>query len=238
MDTIAIANVDAGRTQRSGRVRANISAMLSFEAPYLLDKLMRLGVVESRQDAQALFHEVIKYIVLCELHPERELPMISRRVDEVWHQFALFTKQYHQFCAQFIGGFFHHAPNEIKPYVSGSDRRTMPREEFEARYAEHFGPISPAWFDENALNAQTRLARESWVERLCARASANRAELVLDRQEPLVLCCASTRALAAYEFIATHPVFLLRELPGLKSDEERSALCRPLVQLQVLCVAP
>jgi hypothetical protein len=45
-------------------------------------------------------------------------------------------------------------------------------------------------------------------------------------------------AAAALRFIVDHSVFYLRELPGLESDAERTAICRPLVQTNVLRVAP
>lgn len=239
MDTFAATPTPFASSDGSALARLNLSAMLSFDPPYLLDKLLGLGVAQTRDEARELFREVIKYFVLCELSPERELPMISRRIDETWHQFALFTRQYEQFCVQFFGGYVHHAPNEIKPYLTDTiAREAMELDEFQARYEALFGPISAAWFDENALHPSTRLAWESWVDKLRVEVNAGRAELILDRDEPLVLCRASARADKAYELIATQSVFLVRELPGLRTDGERIALCRPLVQLHVLHVAP
>lgn len=32
-------------------------------------------------------------------------------IDNMWHTFLLFTKDYHEFCSNYLGGvFFHHEP--------------------------------------------------------------------------------------------------------------------------------
>ncbi|CAM3030912.1 Uncharacterized conserved protein [Legionella steigerwaltii] len=41
----------------------------------------------------------------CVIHPE----MVD--IDNMWHTFLLFTKDYHAFCSEYLGGiFFHHEP--------------------------------------------------------------------------------------------------------------------------------
>lgn len=41
----------------------------------------------------------------CTIHPE------MCDIDNMWHTFLLFTKDYHEFCSNYLGGvFFHHEP--------------------------------------------------------------------------------------------------------------------------------
>lgn len=41
----------------------------------------------------------------CTIHPE------MADIDNMWHTFLLFTKDYHEFCNQYLSGiFFHHEP--------------------------------------------------------------------------------------------------------------------------------
>jgi hypothetical protein len=42
---------------------------------------------------------------------KRSLDMYSRDVDNLWHAFILFTKEYHDFSHQIYGRYIHHVPN-------------------------------------------------------------------------------------------------------------------------------
>ncbi|HEX6923541.1 MAG TPA: hypothetical protein VF149_06920 [Bacillales bacterium] len=39
------------------------------------------------------------------------VPMYSDKVDEIWHEMIMFTKEYETFCKDFIGEMIHHEPN-------------------------------------------------------------------------------------------------------------------------------
>lgn len=41
-----------------------------------------------------------------------KVPMLSRQVDEFWHTFLLFTRDYDTYCEQFLGQKLHHQPIE------------------------------------------------------------------------------------------------------------------------------
>lgn len=78
------------------------------------------------------WHELMKYFWLCQKHklekeqaPEStELTFICsmhremRELDDMWHIFLLYTKDYHAFCKHYFGQFIHHVPTpegEITP---------------------------------------------------------------------------------------------------------------------------
>ena len=55
--------------------------------------------------------EFKKYVALSEIcRDDITMTMTSKKVDEVWHQFILFTPQYHKFCKEMLGRYFHHIP--------------------------------------------------------------------------------------------------------------------------------
>lgn len=209
-------------------------ALLAFEAPYLTKKLLRLGVADSEAQAAELFAEVKKYLALIARDPEAELPMFSTRIDQVWHEFVLFTREYAEFCVRHAGRFLHHAPLEAAPAASAARRPPLTFEEFQRAYEACFGALSPLWLDELALTPGTRLGWSSWDTPLVTAREEGHALLLRRQDPPQVLCKVSARAMAALAFIAEHRFFLVRELPGLRADAERLELCRPLVKFRLL----
>ena len=64
---------------------ASHSASLSFEAPYLIEKLVKDDICASGDEAQALFREVKRYLLLNRMDQSKVWEMYSLRIDEVWH---------------------------------------------------------------------------------------------------------------------------------------------------------
>jgi hypothetical protein len=216
---------------------ARMQSMLGFEAPYLADKLVRLGIAESTPHADELFLEVKKYLALAALHADGEVPMFSTRVDQVWHEFVLFTREYALFCNRHVGHFMHHAPLEAAGADGPRARPVWTFDEFRRAYEACFGALSRIWFDELALAPHTRLGWAGWIAPLAVGQEQGRALLLRHADPPQVLCRTDARARAALEFIARHRFFLVRELPGLGSDRARLELCEPLVKFQILSLA-
>lgn len=212
-------------------------AVMSFEAPYLLAKLQSTGLVDAPEQARVLFDEVKKYLLLSR-YLRQPLPMSSALVDAAWHQFVLFSREYEAFCQSCLGAFFHHVPEdprrEARSDASGA-RETTP-DEFIELYEASFGPLPAVWYDSECLRQETRLRRVS-AEPLSVAEDDERALLLRGAIAPEVVCRVSRRARSALTFLATHGCFLVRELPGLKTPEERVALCRPLVRYGILRIA-
>jgi hypothetical protein len=83
----------------------------------------------------------------------------------------------------------------------------------------------------------SRVIRATFRHALQLRGAGDKCELVLLRNPPLVLCRVDAHAVFALEFVLRCDAFYVRELPGLR-DDDRVALCRSLVELKVLGVAP
>jgi hypothetical protein len=54
--------------------------------------------------------ELKRYLVLCSLYPDSQLNMFSNEVDNLWHTFIIFTKDYEAFCNKIANRFIHHVP--------------------------------------------------------------------------------------------------------------------------------
>ena len=123
--------------------RTTISRLEQFEAPYLETRLLSDGVFETKHAYKEAFTEFKRYAGLFAAFKE-PLGMLSKQVDEVWHQFILFTKKYHNFCDNFLGDYMHHVPGTPDSPVSPESK-----ELFVKRYNEVFGDLHPIW-DRNA----------------------------------------------------------------------------------------
>jgi hypothetical protein len=56
-----------------------------------------------------------QYFRICVAAGGRFVSMPSQVVDDLWHAFILFTRQYEQFCRRAFGSYLHHTPVEAMP---------------------------------------------------------------------------------------------------------------------------
>ncbi|MGV3463712.1 MAG: hypothetical protein ACO1OT_00270 [Heyndrickxia sp.] len=64
------------------------------------------------EEYNLLFFELKRFFIMCSLL--KNVPMFSDRVDAIWHEMLMFTKEYEQFSERVYGQFLHHAPAEVK----------------------------------------------------------------------------------------------------------------------------
>jgi hypothetical protein len=106
---------------------------------FIEERLERKGLVPVERIADAVL-EFKRYMTLVGLG-YRGLGMLSPEVDEVWHAFILFTREYAAFCQEAFGVFIHHVPR--------TSRTPLPEasaENFLTAYAEVFGAIPAAMY--------------------------------------------------------------------------------------------
>ena len=226
---------DALIEPRAGAPSPSYQDALRFEAPYLVEKLVKDRIVDTAEEAEALFAETKKYLILS--HADRDISwnMYSRRVDEAWHQFVLFTRQYVEFCLTYFGEYIHHSPSNA-PRAPGSEQILEPTfEEFRDRYESFFGERLPElWQDSRSIGLSRRLINDN-AGRSNVTVEAGMVRLVgpAGRLEVAV----NDIALEAMEFIARTGSFYVRELPGDLTAEEKVALASTLVEHRLLRVA-
>lgn len=86
-----------------------LNSLDGFEAPYLKEKLLKDGKFASEAEYGEAFGEFKRFMALIGLYGRR-VAMTSKPVDEVWHQFILFTREYSDFCDMMLGKYVHHVP--------------------------------------------------------------------------------------------------------------------------------
>src|SRR3989344_1575630 len=113
-----------------------------FEAPYLQEKLLKDSKFNSQEEYQRAFVEFKKYVILDKLTGNSPIGMASVKVDELWHQLILFTKEYSKFCNEIQGYFLHHSPHTSQTPIG---KRKEGHLNFVRSYKELFGEIPSIW---------------------------------------------------------------------------------------------
>lgn len=104
------------------------------------EKLFKASKIKSKEEFEEAFLELKKYFILNEVS-EKPLGMSSKLIDDVWHQFILFTKEYHSFCHRFFGGYIHHVPNTSFTPINDENGT----EYFVDSYINTFGTLPEIW---------------------------------------------------------------------------------------------
>lgn len=206
---------------------------LDYEAPFVIDKLVKERFVDTAEDAAALFTEVKRYLVLCHLDSTKTWKMHSLAVDEAWHQFALFTAEYSAFCNRYFGRYRHHAPSNA-PDTGVEHAPEATTAEFGDRYREVFGVDLPQiWDDSSWVTPRRRV-----VNYFAGQWELGSVDGMIDLMdgERRILLSVSAVAEGALRFIANTGAFYVREVPGDLTEDEKVALVAALVRLKVLRV--
>jgi hypothetical protein len=64
----------------------------------------------TREQQTQVFEALREYFLLCHASPNEMVSMPSLVVDDAWHEFILFTRDYLEFCQQAFGRYLHHTP--------------------------------------------------------------------------------------------------------------------------------
>ena len=161
--------------------------------------------------------------------------MYSFRIDEVWHQFVLFTDEYIKFCDKYFGSYLSHCPDNAPGNKDDDDSLIGSFSEFAQVYTRIFNIGLPnEWFDEKSVNINRRILND------------NAGKLFLEEKDGTVdmingngkiLLSINLFAKDAIAFVASTKAFYVRELPGGLTDEEKVILAMTLVEFNILRVA-
>lgn len=104
--------------------RSSLEAVLAYKNIEIVNGFVKHYAV-SQDEAEDLFEQVKRMLWLCkEMAHENpdgkgipfRLDEATRILDEMWHNFVLFSQEYHDFCFENFGEFLHH-----KPTVEGGE---------------------------------------------------------------------------------------------------------------------
>jgi hypothetical protein len=222
-------------------LEGRLEEALAFNAPFVIDRLVKDRVADTPAFAEELFTEAKKYLVLCEATPDMTFGMCSAIVDEAWHAFILFTTEYTEYGRRYFGNYVHHAPADNYQTVDRTENAgRSPKEasftEFRQRYEELYGhPLPAVWYDESSVTPSRRVINDK-AETLTVTVDDHTAHLSDDSGNTVL--SVNELASEALDFIARTPDFYVRELPGDLTGEEKAGVIAPLVRLGVLRLAP
>lgn len=87
------------------------SYIRSFELPYgLFERLRKARPELSLKECQLVAHGLRQFFLAHLKSGRRFVSMPSQVVDDLWHEFILYTKNYDDFCRRAFGRFLHHTP--------------------------------------------------------------------------------------------------------------------------------
>lgn len=101
-----------------------LESVLSYKNPAVL-KLYAQNYPTHFLSPEAAFEEMLKYLWLTQKNKlehlkdpgnqssPKDIVMLRsmREIDDMWHEFILFTEDYMAFCHQYFGEYLHHLPN-------------------------------------------------------------------------------------------------------------------------------
>jgi hypothetical protein len=116
-----------------------LQAIEQYDLWFVVERLTNNGNVAPHRIAQAVL-EFKRYIALVTLGYD-DLGMHSQEIDEVWHAFILFTREYIEFCQRVNGHIIHHNPKTSRNGESQSPSASTFRE----AYTANFGPLPEMW---------------------------------------------------------------------------------------------
>ncbi len=78
----------------------------------VVSKLSRHHPELSQSQIRCMLEGLREYFHVCNMAGGKMVSMPSQAVDNAWHEFILFTREYQRFCKKAFGRFLHHTPAE------------------------------------------------------------------------------------------------------------------------------
>lgn len=125
--------------QRLAKDPTLLARMMDYNHPALIERMVtKIGWTP--EFADELFDEMKMFLYLCATNDGSMAP--PEDIDEIWHNFILFTGDYTDYCKSKVGFFLHHQP--LTQAQRASSDGSMARNTIEA--AERtFGQLSKHW---------------------------------------------------------------------------------------------
>jgi hypothetical protein len=84
-----------------------LGRMMAFDHPALKERMV-VKIGWTPEFTEDLFGEMKKFLYLCATNEQAMAP--PEDIDEIWHNFILFTADYAKFCDTYVGFFLNHQP--------------------------------------------------------------------------------------------------------------------------------
>ncbi|MEX0918752.1 MAG: hypothetical protein WDZ85_02175 [Candidatus Paceibacterota bacterium] len=98
--------------------KASLEDVLHYDNHGVVSRLSR-NLCLPMEEAEELFRDTLTFLWLTQQENESIAP--PSIIDEGWHSFILFTRDYAEFCQREFGVFIHHVPKTERDSVSDRD---------------------------------------------------------------------------------------------------------------------
>ena len=101
---------------RKNRQTRQLRFIQNYKMPKpIVDRFREKYPKLSSEDATLVSKALMEYFYLCNMAYGKMVSMPSRVVDDLWHEFLLFSSAYESFCKKAFGRLLHHIPDEAMP---------------------------------------------------------------------------------------------------------------------------
>lgn len=143
---VASATAVAGMAVYANKVRLRLrreSHIRAYMFPRgLFDKLSKVRPGFDAKEQQLVARALRQYFLAYLKSGCQRVAMPSRVVDDLWHEFILFTRDYANFCQLAFGRFLHHTP-AVKLGAAGADNEGLRRVWWYCCLEENINPRKP-----------------------------------------------------------------------------------------------
>jgi DNA polymerase III gamma/tau subunit len=122
-----------------------LAAILAYQNEDVISRFTDLLAVE-QQEARDIFQETKKFLYLSQLMPAF-IPDDLLILDEMWHNFILFTRDYQDFCQTYFQKYLHHLPATRQEKVEQARLREQDPQLSKERYLERMEVLLEATYD-------------------------------------------------------------------------------------------
>jgi hypothetical protein len=127
----------------------SLTYALDYQNEAIVRRFLRRYKI-SIEDANDLFRETKRWLWLCANTPdgvELKINDALYMIDEMWHEFIVFTKDYSDFCTSRLGKYIHHIPVTQEERDTQDRRFHENRERYRAEREAYFYQFFGAIFD-------------------------------------------------------------------------------------------
>ena len=111
-----------GRVWRQWRAGVREALIRRYTLPAgIFPKLRQKHPDLTQKDCQLVAQALRQYFLTYLKSGYRSVSMPSQVVDDLWHEFILYTRTYERFCQQAFGRFMHHTPAAVLGSVDGQN---------------------------------------------------------------------------------------------------------------------
>jgi hypothetical protein len=138
--------------QTLGELRP-LEEALGYRNRHVVDRFVEQHPLP-REEAEDLFVETLRWLWVCRradhdpAAPEMFIDECLELLDEMWHTFVLFTREYTGYCETYLGGYVHHEPTTSEQKAAMKRERERDPAGFRARHAARLRALYEYVYDQ------------------------------------------------------------------------------------------